>query len=216
MKVIQVANCVFFESDGAGYSVLGLCQGLHEDGVDVELHALGVRSLFKKLPEYPYYGYRSRKRFGLPWDVGSSPEMLSGLCSAALRGDIMHTNGLWSFSNVYPVKAVSGSRCKLVVSPHGTLARWALRKGYWKKKVFGWLFQNEVLRRADMFHATSEKEYGEIRAAGYRQPVAIVPIGMILPEIESHVKEDAWRMRRVVFFGRLHKVKGVDRLVRAW
>ena len=67
-----------------------------------------------------------------------------------------------------------------------------------------------------MFHATSEKEYEEIRAAGYRQPVAIVPIGMDVPEVESRVKEDVGRVRKVVFFGRLHKVKGVDRLVRAW
>ena len=67
-----------------------------------------------------------------------------------------------------------------------------------------------------MFHATSEKEYEEIRAAGYRQPVAIVPIGMDVPEVESRVKEDAGRVRKIVFFGRLHKVKGVDRLVQAW
>ena len=67
-----------------------------------------------------------------------------------------------------------------------------------------------------MFHATSEKEYEEIRAAGYRQPVAIVPIGMDVPEVESREKEDAGRVRKIVFFGRLHKVKGVDRLIRAW
>lgn len=67
-----------------------------------------------------------------------------------------------------------------------------------------------------MFHATSEKEYEEIRAAGYRQPVAIVPIGMDVPEVESRVKGEAGRVRKIVFFGRLHKVKGVDRLIRAW
>ena len=67
-----------------------------------------------------------------------------------------------------------------------------------------------------MFHATSEKEYEEIRSQGYKQPVAIVPIGMDVPEIQSHVKEDVGRIRKIVFFGRLHLVKGVDRLVRAW
>jgi glycosyltransferase involved in cell wall biosynthesis len=85
-----------------------------------------------------------------------------------------------------------------------------------KKKIMGWLWQRRALAVTDMFHATSEKEYEEIRAQGYRQPVAIVPIGMDVPEVESHVKEDAGRIRKVVFFGRLHKVKGVDRLVRAW
>ena len=47
------------------------------------------------------------------------------------------------------------------------------------------LLQNQVLRRADMFHATSEKEYEEIRALGYQQPVVIVPIGMEIPELKD-------------------------------
>ena len=70
-----------------------------------------------------------------------------------------------------------------------------------------------------MWHATSEKEYHEIRAAGYRQPVALVPIGMDLPDVTRSRVERVDRVegnRKVVFFGRLHKVKGVDRLVRAW
>ena len=70
-----------------------------------------------------------------------------------------------------------------------------------------------------MFHATSEKEYEEIRAAGYRQPVAIVPIGMDLPDVRDNSVERVDHVegnRKVIFFGRLHKVKGVDRLARAW
>ena len=73
-----------------------------------------------------------------------------------------------------------------------------------------------------MFHATSEKEYEEIRALGYRQPVAIVPVGMDIPEVDvfnaeaQRSREAEVKRKRIVFFGRLHKVKGVDRLVRAW
>jgi glycosyltransferase involved in cell wall biosynthesis len=81
------------------------------------------------------------------------------------------------------------------------------------------LFQNAVLRQTDMFHATSEKEYSEIRAQGYRQPVAVVPIGMDIPEVKCSRVERADRVegkRKVIFFGRLHKVKGVDRLLLAW
>ena len=71
-----------------------------------------------------------------------------------------------------------------------------------------------------MFHATSWKEYEEIRAQGYRQPVAIVPIGMDLPAVSFNAEKqrsgEAGRLRRILFFGRLHKVKGVDRLLLAW
>ena len=227
MKVAQVAVCVFFESNGPSNSVTGLCRALQGNDVEVELHALGVPSIFKSLPSYAYYGYRSTRKFCLPMNVGCSPEMFSGLVSAAQSVDIVHSNGLWAFPNIYPSQAISMVRRnkagkdqafpKLVTAPRGCLAKWALRNSWLKKKLFGFFYgQYAALRETDMFHATSEKEYEEIRAAGYRQPVAIVPIGMDLPEIQSHVKENVGRIRKVVFFGRLHKVKGVDRLVRAW
>ena len=146
--------------------------------------------------------------------------MRDGLKRACRDADILHSNGLWNMPSVYPGWAVKGTKCKLVVAPRGTLAAWALRKGYWKKKMFGWLFQNQVLRRANMFHATSEKEYEEIRTVGYKQPVAIVPIGMDLPKVdinaEAQRRREAESLRKILFFGRLHKVKGVDRLLLAW
>ncbi len=211
MKVILTVSGIGMEAAGPSYSVPGLCRGLQAVGVDVYLHARmrdEMQALSFPHEAYPYL----RSRF-LP---GANAPMRDGLKRACRDADILHSNGLWNMPSVYPGWGVKGTRCKLVVAPRGTLAAWALRKGYWKKKIFGWLFQNQVLRRADMFHATSEKEYEEIRAAGYLQPVAIVPIGMDVPEVESHEKVDTGRVRKVVFFGRLHKVKGVDRLVRAW
>ena len=213
MKVIQAVSGIGWEASGPSYSVPGLCLGLKAVGVDVCLHARMLDD-GNALPfdhvAYPYFCSRV-----LP---GANHFMREGLRKACRTADIIHSNGLWNMPSVYSGWAVKGLECKLVVAPRGTLAPWAMRKGYWKKKIFGWLFQNQVLRRADMFHATSEKEYEEIRAAGYRQPVAIVPIGMDLPEIEPRntLNTRKGEKRNVVFFGRLHKVKGVDRLVRAW
>ena len=150
--------------------------------------------------------------------------MFDGLIDFARTADIIHNNSLWMMPNVYPAWVVKrlrrrdlNPRLKLVMAPRGTLAAWSLEKGKWKKKVFGALLQYPALRMTDMFHATSEKECEEIRALGYRQPVAIVPIGMDVPEIEPrNTLNTRNEGRRVVFFGRLHKVKGVDRLLRAW
>ncbi len=217
MNVQQVVPGFSDEAAGPSYSVSGLCRGLAANGVDVTLHALtvpdGVAFPFK------VFGY---PRSSLPcYRLGHSPKMLRGLRKVCADADIIHNNSLWMFPNVYPAWAVRGTKCKLVTAPRGTLAKWSLKRSYWTKKIFGWLFQNAGLRRTDMFHATSEKEYVEIRAQGYRQPVAIVPIGMDLPKLETFNAEkqrggEAERTRKVVFFGRLHKVKGVDRLVRAW
>ena len=221
MKVVQIVPSINAESSGPSYSVPSLCQGLASVGCDVSLHFLDdVPTQLVHVP-YQVTSY-PRRELGLR-NLGRSPAMFLGLLEAARRAEIIHNNSLWMMPNVYPSWVVrrlrqreENPRVKLVTAPRGTLAPWSLAKGKWKKRIFGALFQYPALRLTDMFHATSEKEYGEIRAAGYRQPVAIVPIGMDVPEVESHVKDDVGRVRKVVFFGRLHKVKGVDRLVRAW
>lgn len=221
MKVIQVVPSISAESSGPSYSVPALCQGLASVGCDVSLHFLDdVPSQLANVP-FQVTSY-TRRELGLK-NLGRSPVLFAGLMEAARTAEIIHNNSLWMMPNVYPSWVVRRLRqrkenphIKLVTSPRGTLARWSLAKGKWKKRIFGALFQYPALRLTDMFHATSEKEYEEIRDQGYKQPVAIVPIGMDVPEVESHVKEDVGRVRKVVFFGRLHKVKGVDRLVRAW
>ena len=222
MNVIHIVPTVSNESSGPSYSVPGLCNGLTMAGCEVSLHILGDIPSQLRQASYKVYNY-SRREIGIR-NLGRSPEMFDGLIDFARTADIIHNNSLWMMPNVYPAWVVKrlrrrdlNPRLKLVMAPRGTLAAWSLEKGKWKKKVFGALLQYPALRMTDMFHATSEKECEEIRALGYRQPVAIVPIGMDVPEIEPrNTLNTRNEGRRVVFFGRLHKVKGVDRLLRAW
>jgi glycosyltransferase involved in cell wall biosynthesis len=79
-----------------------------------------------------------------------------------------------------------------------------------------WLLgQGRAVRRSHCFHATAESEYRDIRAAGLRGPVAIIPNGVDLgPGRAADASPD--RRRRLLFLGRLHPVKGVDLLLGAW
>lgn len=225
MKVIQIVPSIAEESSGPSYSVPGLCRGLMSAGCDVSLHFLD--DIPAQLADAPFH-IRNYPRQDLRLrNLGRSPSMLSGLMDTARTADIIHNNSLWMMANVYPSWVVrrmrresANSRVRLVTAPRGTLSPWSLAKGKWKKRLFGAFLQYPALRLTDMFHATSEKEYEEIRARGYKQPVAIVPIGMDLPSISVEFKVQSSELekplKRVVFFGRLHKVKGVDRLLLAW
>lgn len=221
MNVIQIVPTVSNESSGPSYSVPGLCNGLTKAGCEVSLHILDDIPPQLKQASYKVHNY-PRREIGTR-NLGRSPEMLDGLMDSARTADIIHNNSLWMMPNVYPAWVVKrlrrrdlNPRLKLVMAPRGTLAAWSLEKGKWKKKVFGALLQYPALRMTDMFHATSEKECEEIRVLGYRQPVAIVPIGMDVPEFLVSGSGAGKRMKKVAFFGRLHKVKGVDRLLWAW
>ena len=216
MKVEVIVPAVAAESSGPSYSVPGLCRGLAASQVDVTLHVLSPVPKLDgdfRVSSYPRHTF-PHPRFG------RSPEMLKGLYESATVTDVIHNNSLWMFPNVYSDWAIKRMRRngwvktpKIVNAPRGTLAQWSLEHSKWRKKLFGWYAQNVAVAHTDMFHATSQKEYEEIRAGGYKQPVAIVPIGMDLPTIQRIGAEGK---RRVAFFGRLHKVKAVDNLILAW
>lgn len=216
MTVEMIVPAIAEEASGPSYSVPGLCRGLAENGVDIALHALSpVPKLAGgyKVCTYPRHVF-PHPRFG------RSPEMLRGIYDVATVSDVIHNNSFWMFPNLYADWAIKKMRRngwvkfpKVVNAPRGTLARWSLEHSKWRKKLFGWYAQNAAIAHTDMFHATSEKEYEEIRAAGYKQPVTIVPIGMDLPCVQHKRHGET---KTVAFFGRLHKVKAVDNLVSAW
>lgn len=217
MNVVQAVPGLSAESSGPSYSVPALCDGLIRNGCDVSLAFAGAiprRDFPCEIINAPI------SRIPHP-RLGRSPELLQALKAAVADAQIIHNNSLWMFPNVYPAMALNAvdplhGRCKLVTAPRGTLSEWSLKHHSLQKKLFGWYAQYAALRATDMWHATCEKEYREIRALGYRQPVAIVPIGFELDERINSARGVKAREKKVVFFGRLHTVKAVDHLVLAW
>jgi glycosyltransferase involved in cell wall biosynthesis len=132
-------------------------------------------------------------------------------------GATLHAHGLWLMPNIYPAWAKQRwpGRAKLVHSTRGMLSEAALRISKWKKKAFWHLLQRSALEAADCLHATSVAEYDEIRAAGLRAPVAVVPNGIDIPDLGS-LPRPTGRERCVLSLGRIHPKKGLDRLLLAW
>jgi glycosyltransferase involved in cell wall biosynthesis len=122
------------------------------------------------------------------------------------------------------------------------LAPWALQYKRWKKKIAWWLYQRRDLRSARCLHATGQQEVDSLRALGLRNAIALIPNGVELPEggkeklktemlkaemgdesTNAKLKADIGsqrsegrRLRKVLFLGRIHPVKGLRYLVEAW
>ncbi|MEO8077566.1 MAG: glycosyltransferase, partial [Acidobacteriota bacterium] len=122
-------------------------------------------------------------------------------------------HGLWMMPNVYAGQACKGGRGLLVVSPRGTLSPVALKINARQKAIFWRALQAPAIRRAACFHATAESEYADIRRAGFRQPICVLPNGVDVPAYEKSPED---LRRTVLFLGRIHPIKGLDTLLRAW
>ena len=212
MKVVQVVTGMRAESSGPSHSVPGLCRGLTEAGVVVHVHTLRKpidRTFPFEVVEHPYNYKVLHKLIPIRW----AGKLLTGLLQDCKDADIVCSNGLWEMPCIYPSWVKRRRGCKLVSAPRGSLSANALKYGRFKKKIFSMCFQTSALHAVDMWHATCEKEFEEIRAAGFNQPVAIVPIGVDIPVI---TRQKSSGLRKLAFLGRIHKIKGCDKLVLAW
>ena len=209
MRVIQVVPDVYAESAGPAYSVPASAVGLIENGVDAEVYAVG--RMAERKWDCPIRTFPQAKLAGAI--TGRSPALLNALKDAAQTADIIHTNSIWKFPNVYQDWAVRGTKCKTVIGPRGTVSKWALSRSRLKKFIFGHLWQYPAMRAADMFVASCQEEADDIRRLGYKQPIAIVPNGIDIPE--KIPAEKALR-RRMYFLSRIHPKKNVELLIRCW
>ena len=210
IKTIHVVPYIGDASNGPAYSVPNLCRCLVCSGTDVTLHTL--EPVPENLEGFETIGHIHQK-FPHP-ALGRSSQMHKAIEQACTQSDIIHNHSLWMLPNIYPEYARRGTSCKLVVSPRGTLSEWALRRSR-SKKLFSWMIgQRKALLNADMLHATSIKEYKEIRRFGLKQPVAIIPNGIDIPQKPNNPQKNS--PRQLLFLGRIHPVKGLENLINAW
>lgn len=213
MRFIQVVPALAEKASGPTYSVSRLCQSLIDADNDVSLVALD----WALLPSPPPY----LKAFPLgigPRRLGRSPSMYRWLREQCTSGhvDVVHNHGMWQMNSVYPAWATKQTNVALVYSPRGAFSAWAMQHGSLIKKIFWPFLQFPALKRATCFHATAISEYEEIRALGFRQPVAILPNGIdIIPDLDNAARHPCPK-RTLLFLSRLHPKKGLEMLLQAW
>ena len=203
---------------GPSYTVPRLCQALGMAGSKSQL--LSVEEVNGR---HAVLNDNGSHRF--PTDWASVPfvrgfRYSSGLTYAlrelAPKADVIHDHGLWLMPNVEAGRAALLARKPFIVAPRGMLSPAALAFSHLKKRAVWALMQGNVVRRASCIHATSEQEHDEIRVFGLKNPIAIIPNGIDIPELADHSPIAASTGRVVLSLGRIHPKKGLDRLVRAW
>ncbi len=128
--------------------------------------------------------------------------------------DLIHNHGLWTPMNHLTARVANELGIPLVWTIHGMLSSWSLRHKRWKKIPAWWLYQRRDLQRPQAFIATAPLEAEAIRAAGAKQPIAVIPDGVEVPAWQEPRNGDA--THKVLFLGRIYPVKGLMNLVRAW
>jgi glycosyltransferase involved in cell wall biosynthesis len=136
---------------------------------------------------------------------------------------VIHQHGIWLRSS-HAVTAFAASRdVPLVVAPRGMLEPWAINNSKWIKKLAWALYQKRDLSRATAFHATAVSEAESIRRLGFKQPIAVIPNGVELPQLPPATEWESMKVERcqsgvktALFLSRINPKKGLPMLLDAW
>jgi glycosyltransferase involved in cell wall biosynthesis len=214
IQVAMVTSLLSQQGGGIPAAIMPLAQAL----IGAEAEAFRVTLLSADLPDDSAIRQVAQTIAG--FGLGSL-RVMPGLVRALEAGacDIVHTHGLWTWPSIAAETWRRRTGRATIVSPHGMLDPWALANSGWKKQLALATFERAHLSGARCIHALNDSEAASIRAAGFVNPLAVIPNGIDMPNVLVHRAPTKWSSdgRKVLLFlGRLHPKKGVDRLIQAW
>jgi poly(glycerol-phosphate) alpha-glucosyltransferase len=154
-----------------------------------------------------------------PAKLGYSSRYLQVLLSSP--ADVAHLQGLWMYQSEMAYKWHRRFGKPYMTTVHGMLDPWAIEHSQFKKRLALLLYERKALNSCACFHATTEKEYEQVRSFRLANPVAIIPNGIPIPDLSRAYVKPPWsglvdeRKKVLLYFGRVHPKKGLANLVKA-
>lgn len=212
MKVSLLTTCNSRSAGGLYYTIAALSQGLEKNGIDTSVIAYNDKyseedkKLFGDVTIISYH----LCKFPILNTLGYSSDIHNVLDK--YHPHIIHQQGLWMYNSVAALlyKKKYPNTIK-IIQPHGMLDHWAIKNSAWKKKIVGHLFEYKNLHSADCIHALCQSEYESIRKFGLKNPVAIIPNGITLPDHPQYVRNG--EMKTLLYIGRIHPKKGLREMI---
>lgn len=153
-----------------------------------------------------------------------SPFPISKVSSSSV--DVIHQHMIW-LPHGHHAHAISRrSSSPLLVTPHGALDPWSLRKSRWKKKIAIMLGEYRRLNSATCLQATSPFEVKYFRELGFTNPIALIPNGVSAGDFSCNISIHSNSLlcdyphlsskRCLLFLSRITPQKGLHLLLHAF
>lgn len=131
-----------------------------------------------------------------------------------VRPDIVHVNCCWMPACAAVQHIAQKHGYNVVLTPHGMLEPWIIKRHYWTRKVPALLlYQKAAVRKADCIQSTAESECDNLLKLGYNKNIKVVRLGIDADGIE--MKKSWKKTRQILFLSRVHVKKGINFLIEA-
>jgi glycosyltransferase involved in cell wall biosynthesis len=152
-----------------------------------------------------------------------SPTMKRQLKKEIKDFDVIHMHNFRSYQNIIVHRYARKCGVPYVLQAHGSVLPFFQKQRL--KKIFDLFFGYKILRGASKVIALTKTEVEQYKKMGVDEDkIEIVPNGIDLSEYENLPERGGFRKKYsisddekiILYLGRLHKIKGVDLLVKAF
>lgn len=212
MKILHTISSLEVKAGGTATCTYDLVKGLNDNHCPTDILVLDISDstdkfvgndfFVKVLPNDSKTGYVYSKNF---------KKALSEMNDYSLY----HLNGMWQYIHYISALTARSKKKPYIVTLHGMLYPQALSKSSLKKKFFLKIQFNKILQSADCIHATCIEEMNYYRKLGFKNPIAVIPNPISIPEYINTIKSNKDK-KRIGFLGRLHPRKNILTLINSW
>ena len=152
-----------------------------------------------------------------------TPTMIGFVRKEIGNFDLVHMHNYRTYQNIVVAHYAARHCVPYVLQPHGSIPRLASKENL--KRVYDLFFGNRLLKNASKVVALTPSEARQCKDKGLPdEKIAVIPNGVVLSEFSSLPSRGEFKARHgiaedkkvVLYIGRIHKIKGIDILVRAW
>lgn len=131
-----------------------------------------------------------------------------------IHPDIVHVNCCWMPGCAFAQKWAQQLGYKVVLTPHGMLEPWIIKRHYWTRKMPALLlYQKQAIIKADCLHATANSEKENLLKLEYNKNIEVIANGI---DVEKIISKTSWkRKKEILFLSRIHVKKGIIFLIEA-
>ena len=111
-----------------------------------------------------------------------------------IKPDLVHVNCCWMPACAFVQQMAQKRNIKVVLTPHGMLEPWIIKRHYWTRKLPALLlYQKAAIQNADCLQATAESEKENLLKLGYNSNIKIVKLGI---DAESIAMKTSWKKKQ--------------------